>query len=507
MKKILILLFCVGFVSSFFLPTIYGYEDTEKQFCEFSLEDDFIDDEIVVILKNQESLLCKDYDIHYFEEVSPIEVIDKSKGYNEKIKKQLTGSFVKNKINLENFNRILNVKLSIKSKLNVLNAISKLELREEVKLVKPIFASDLVLCGDSYPNDFYYENQWYIENTEIDYVWANYTTGSSDVTVGIIDTGISNVNCDLKDNLNEELSCSFDPEQSDPFVDSKGHGSAIAGIIGAKANNNDLIAGICSNIQLVSLKIPYVDSLNHTPYIVSAIEYAGANDIDILNISWQCRGADELLEAIENFPGLIVCSAGNKSKELKNNTANCPATYTKDVYNIISVGASDQDDYRYYVSEGNGSNFSSNGYVDIYAPGVDIFSTGTKEKGYFPDCKGTSYSAAIVTGVVALMYSYHPNVYYTDVKNAILLGTDYLKDSDLTAPNNKKLNARKAFENFHAPLYDCARYNNDYHKIYCTGCDVYYLEEHSWVFASLYVAPTVPIPSYQICEKCFLTRM
>ena len=467
MKKscILFLFLCCIFCYSF--TSVNAHVDGEKEIFQFSLGDSFVDDEIIVVLKNEESLLCKEYDVYDFSEINPLSVVDFSKGYNEKIKLQLNNKMVKNKLDLDNFNRILKIKLPIKSKLNVYESVLKLEKRDEIKLVKPSFYTDIILTGDNYPNDTNYADQWYIQNANIDYVWENYTTGSNDVTVGIIDSGISNVNKDIKDKINEELSCSFVPGDFNPLNDSIGHGTAIAGVIGAAANNDLLIAGVCPNVQLVSLKIANSnESINFTPRIIEAIEYAGAWDIDILNISWGCTGSLELLEAIENFPGLIICSAGNRNIELTSSEHNYPASYTTEVNNIISVGGYDENNNRYTVPEdGEGSNYSRFGYVDIYAPGIHINSVGRGEKEYSTGWRGTSFAAAIVTGVVALMYSYHPNIYYTDVKNTILNNTDLVEIPNLSETNKRKLNAKKVFDNFHSLEYSCITYNNDYHKI------------------------------------------
>lgn len=496
-------------ISVAFKRSVNALQIEEKEYCNVSLNENFDDDEIVVVLKNSESLLCKKYDLSSFQEISPIEVLDLSEGYNELITKQLNGE-KNNKINLEKFNRIIKIKLDIKSKTNVLNAIAKLEEREDIKLVKPFMSSEIDFFSNITPNDTQYNNQWHIQNSKVDSAWTEYTTGLDNVLVGVIDTGINVNNVDLSSVVNADLSRSFDNNNTNPLTDSTGHGTAVAGIIGAKANNNNLIAGVCWSSQIVSLKMPiYTDDeiangSSYTPHIIEAIEYAGSIGIDILNISWACACSSELLEAIENFPGLIICSAGNQNRPLDNNFLVYPACYNQVVDNIISVGAHNEDNYR-WASSTSGSNYSDDGYVDIYAPGYNITSTWINSQGYISNLNGTSFAAPIVTGVAALLHSYHKNIDYSHVKNAILQGSDVLEDEDLGFRNNRKLNAYKAFNNFHPLTLSYDYYNIDYHICSCTLCDCEFFEEHTWILAPSNAR--IPIISNQyICAQCQTIR-
>ena len=133
---------------------------------------------------------------------------------------------------------------------------------------------------------------------QVEEAW-NHSTGSSLVKVGVIDSGIDSSHPDLVGKVNRNISCSFiyqaeelyDP--IDPYenvidrnpTDELGHGTFVAGIIGAISNNNIGISGICQNIDLVSLKVRNPNGDIVISNIIAAIFYANENNIKILNLS------------------------------------------------------------------------------------------------------------------------------------------------------------------------------------------------------------------------------
>ena len=145
------------------------------------------------------------------------------------------------------------------SKENVLNVIRKLESVDKFKYVGVEYNYDLISCSSS-ENIVVHENQ--IENYELVSLTEAWevSTGSSDILVGVLDTGIQGTHPDLVENLNVQLSRDFTTTDEygnvialpvNVATDSNGHGTHVAGIIGA----NGLVKGIAPNITLVSLKI------------------------------------------------------------------------------------------------------------------------------------------------------------------------------------------------------------------------------------------------------------
>ena len=224
LKKTAILLLLIFGVMFFAFGNVVvsAKNDDEKEICTVTVEDEFDDNEIIVTLKNEESLLCKTYTIDDFSYIQCINVIDLCDSYNSTIRKQLSNEYVKKQIDLDSFNRLLKLELTVHSKENVLNCIKVLEEKEYVKAATPNFETSIDLLSSNvtiYTNDEYSYKQWGIGNIELDSVWENYSSGSSDVVVGIIDTGIDGTNPDLVGKVNEELSVSFVSESDNPLVD------------------------------------------------------------------------------------------------------------------------------------------------------------------------------------------------------------------------------------------------------------------------------------------------
>ena len=166
-------------------------------------------------------------------------------------------------IDADSFRTILCLKLEAKGKENVLKAISQLEQRDDVLSAEP---DSILHIETTDPDDPQFQDgtQWGLNGTagiNAPSAWS-YTTGSSTVMVGIIDTGIDADHPDLVDRVNVDLSRDF--SLAEPYIptsvtDNNGHGTHVAGIIGATGNNSIGITGVAQNIELVSLRISPTD--------------------------------------------------------------------------------------------------------------------------------------------------------------------------------------------------------------------------------------------------------
>lgn len=261
-------------------------------------------------------------------------------------------------------------------------------------------------------------------------------------------------------------------------TDPNGHGTHVAGIIGACGNNNKGVTGTCWNVKLASLRVINKGGYGYISYFMQALDFANRNNIKIVNCSlrWWLDNTyfdtttTELNAAIEDYGGLIVCAAGNEYT----NTDSDNTVYlaNSDANNIIAVGNSDANDLK-----ASDSNYGTK-TVDLFAPGENIYSTLTGG-GY--GCKsGTSMAAPFVTGVAALMLSYNPTLTATEIKNIILNNVDTSSSLSGLCVTGGRLNAYKALSNTtHSHLYGVNyKYtSNTYHKAYCV-CGAYESQFH-----------------------------
>ena len=391
----------------------------EKVFCSVTLEDDFAEDEVVVTIKNKESLKFKKYVASDFVDIGCESVDDLSIAYADDVRIHKDHACKKSAF-AKDYNQLLSLKLKEKSKENVLAAIKVLEKRDDVLSAEPSYILDSfdsnveennghgiepnkaiggglpinpvlpVVKPTKLPNDPGRSRQWAIARIKLPEAW-NYTTGSSDVVVGVIDSGVDSTHPDLQGKIDTSLSYDFVnntsamPATSSLFY----HGTMVAGIIAAQTDNGEGIAGAGWNVRIASLRVG--DSLGgiKTPYVVSAIEYARIKGIPIINLSLGGKQDDSRLRsAIEKYTGVIVCAAGNAEADNDDSkNAVYPASYSYRE-NLISVGASDTEDKR-FINGGTGSNYGKT-TVDLFAPGANIYSTMIQGR-YQGSCSGTSY--------------------------------------------------------------------------------------------------------------------
>ncbi len=259
-------------------------------------------------------------------------------------------------------------------------------------------------------------------------------TDANDIIVAVLDTGIDYNHPDLAANLwdpNDSVSYGYDfyNDDSDP-IDDNGHGTHVAGTIGAAGNNSVGVAGVCWKVKIMSLKLFSSTGYGHPASwvadAVEAIEYAVDNGATVLNNSWVGPFSQPIKDAIvytQDAGAIFVVAAGNDYSS----QARYPARY--DCENIISVLATDHDDLKADFSIRNAVS------VALGAPGVDIFSTRPTYSisGLPLDYgmeSGTSMATPHVAGACALVWSYHPGWTWQEVKEAILGGVDI--KSDLT---------------------------------------------------------------------------
>lgn len=448
----------------------------EKIYSNATIEDDFADDRVMVVLRNDVSLNFKAFSEQDFSEVGCVSVTDLSTGRRDSIQKRLQAASVAGVANrdlldpvlaqdMEKFHQVICLELDQKSKVNVLQAIKLLQQRDDVLYAGPDYV--LEACA-TVPSDSSYADQWALPMISMPQAW-DITTGSSTVRVGVVDSGIDTSHGELDGQVSTTLNRNY---VSDGAT-SGNHATMIAGIIGAKTNNdfNHIydIAGMCWDISMVSLRILDAENWGYSSAAASAINSAESYNIPILNFSvgWYLENSEyyntPLAAVINNYSGLVVCAAGNRGLNT-DITSFYPVTLNNS--NVITVGASTASD-TVWVDSNYGATT-----VDLFAPGHNIFSI--KKNGGFDTDSGTSYAAPYVTGVAALLLSIHPELTAEELKQVIMENVDVKSAYAGKCVTGGRLNAYKALSDD-----DIHSYVGNANGHSCSGTRCSYSEPHT----------------------------
>ena len=401
--------------------------------CKATLEDEFFTNRLLLTIKSLYSKVNKVWSLSDFPEISCIEnIIDLTFTESQKMYDK--------RISNSEFSQILCLTLSSATKQEVLDSVAALEENEKILCVEPDYIVEQVSPIDTgnsvstyanlHLNDFErykkYTSDTYLLEQEglflhnVDKVWNAFTTGSNSVTVGVLDGGVY-AHADINSNLITGYDCiSQTTGVSSSYADS--HGTMVASIIGAVGNNTIGISGVCQDVSIKSFTASHTPdgSTLSTSAMINGILKAAELEIPILNISAGISG-ENICNAIKEFDGLVICSAGNNQSEITKNGVHYSEAYLYD--NVIVVGAITDDKQIYTNASGKGSNYSDT-YVHLFALGKNV--VGCKKGGgyYLPSERqcGTSYATPYVSGVAALLLSYNNNLTTAQLRQYILEG-------------------------------------------------------------------------------------
>ena len=309
---------------------------------------------------------------------------------------------------------------------------------------------DYLISVSMTPDDPDYSQLWGLRKVAADEAW-DVTTGSNDVVVGVVDTGIDYTHPDLAANVwtNDGSlghcragTHGFDAisNKCDP-MDDHFHGTHVSGTIGAVGNNNLGVIGVNAHVSVMGLKFLDSHGSGYTSDAVDAIDWgvkakqAGVN-LRVLSNSWGGGPYSQALKDEIDKAGandiLFVAAAGNNS--FSNDVwAMYPCGYK--AANELCVAATDKRDRRAYFS-----NYGVNS-VDLAAPGVDILST--VPGGGYASYSGTSMATPHVAGTAALALSQGYQT-VSALKATILASVDRVSSLDGVVRTGGRLDVCKA---------------------------------------------------------------
>jgi subtilisin family serine protease len=310
---------------------------------------------------------------------------------------------------------------------------------------------DYIIHASATPNDPGFANCWGLNNTgqnggkahgDINAPTAWNTRNSAEnVIVAVVDSGVRYTHEDLAANMwhnPKEIPGNGIDDDGDGIVDDVvgfnaiehtgdpdddcGHGTHVAGTIGAVANNGKGVAGVCWKVQIMALKFMDSTGYGDTSDAISCIDYARKHGAKVINASWGSSSSSfalkSALTAAQKAGMIFVAAAGNDASN-NDKTPTYPANYN--LSNVISVAATDNAD----ELDSRYSNYGAT-TVDLAAPGTEIYSTwNTSDKAY-TTLSGTSMATPHVTGAVALLCAAYPAESYSSIISRLLAGVDKL---------------------------------------------------------------------------------
>ncbi len=293
---------------------------------------------------------------------------------------------------------------------SVEQAIEELSADVNIAWVEP----DYIAYPASQPDDPLLSQQWGLYKIGITQTW-NVVTGSANVVIAVLDSGIEFNHPDLASKLwinpgeigsngidddnngyiDDVKGWDFVSEDNDP-VDFNGHGTQVAGGIAAATNNGIGIAGVCQACRIMPVQVMQLSGFANYSDITQGVLYAAQKGADVINISLggyqnstALRQAIEI--AVEQHGAVIVAGAGNDNRS----QPFYPAAYD----NVIAVGGTTITDTK--------TAFSNYGtWIDVVAPASNITTTFLGSD--YGIVNGTSYAAPFVAGLAGLIRSQHP---------------------------------------------------------------------------------------------------
>ena len=252
-------------------------------------------------------------------------------------------------------------------------------------------ADNRVYAASGLPDDLLYREQWHLGAVGADDAW-DVTTGSDRIVVAVLDTGVDGAHLDLADKLLEGLN-TYD--ESGGWSDAHGHGTAVAGIIAAEADNRQGVASLAWGSPILPVRVTSDEGKTSSWALAAGIRAALDEGAQVINVSFAPLQRDLIVlrqAYLARLAGrLVFISSGNDGKEATGGGTTA----------AIFVGAVDRDD--------KAASFSTTGrFVDLAAPGVGVYTTKRNDR--YGGFSGTSAAAPVAAGVAALVWAVNPDL-------------------------------------------------------------------------------------------------
>jgi subtilisin family serine protease len=314
---------------------------------------------------------------------------------------------------------------------NPFTVAEELSQNSEVEYAEPWFIYPVEACR---PNDPNRGSQWHLNKVLSDSAWCS-ETGDTSIVIGIVDTGIELSHSDLSGNIwhnpgesgggketngvdddgngkiddwrgwdfgGADYNNPIEDNNPVPTASNNGHGTHVGGIASATTNNGVGISGMAYNCRLLAIKTTSDNDTRGgggTPYVVfgfQGIVYAADMGAHVINCSWGGGGysqfEQDVIRSVTEQGSVVVAAAGNAGNE----TPNYPASYD----GVVSVASTTTSDGK--------SSFSQYGaYIDVCAPGSNIYSTLFSNT--YGNMSGTSMASPLAAGLIALTKSHFPS--------------------------------------------------------------------------------------------------
>lgn len=252
-------------------------------------------------------------------------------------------------------------------------------------------------------NDPNFGSQWHLPKVQASAAWD--LARGAGVTVAILDTGVDGAHPDLAQHMVPGWNVY---DNNSDTSDVHGHGTSVAGTAAAHMNNGVGVSGVAGEARIMPVRISDLQGYAYWSTVAKAITWAADNGADVANVSYMAGGSltvDSAAKYFRDKGGLTTIAAGNDGQLASTMVSG----------NTIIVSATTSTDTR-----ASWSNYGD--FVDVSAPGSSIYTT--RRGGGYGSVSGTSFSAPMTAGVVALIKSANPALTPTQVENILFSSAD-----------------------------------------------------------------------------------